>query len=95
MRSPLLHTALLSLSIFAGIASAQELTVSRLGKNKDGKDDYRYWGSTGGIAAYSFATTACNIGDVPLTWDPNFKNAPTIGSNLFRISNGRVEHLDL
>jgi len=70
-------------------ALAQDLTVSRLGNN----DDIRHWGNANSIAAYSFATTSCNIGTVAIPWNPNNKSAPIIGSNMFRIADGRIEHL--
>lgn len=87
-----LSLALLVGALLAGGAAAQDLTVSRLGK-KDGVDDVKYWASRGSLAAYSFATTSCNIGTTDLPWNPNQKNAPIIGSNMLRIFEGRIEHL--
>lgn len=42
--------------------------------------------ATGGIDAFAFGTTSCNIGTVRLNWfaDPN-ANHPVIGQNLFRL----------
>ena len=48
----------------------------------------------GGWHAYSFATTACNVGDVPINWGPGgSSNHPVIGQNFFRIADGRIEQL--
>ena len=39
--------------------------------------------SSGGIEAFSIATTSCNIGDTELLWIANSTNHPVIGQNMF------------
>lgn len=51
--------------------------------------DLRYFGTSGGIAAYSVATTSCNIGDAQLNWIENNSNHPVIAQNLYRIRDGQ------
>jgi hypothetical protein len=47
----------------------------------------------GGIDAYAVGTTSCNIGSAPLSWF-NFNNQhPVIGQNMFRLKDGRFEHI--
>jgi hypothetical protein len=52
-------------------------------------------GTIGGITAFSLGTFSCNIGTCWLDWiDGNDENHhPTIGQNLFRVMNGRIEQL--
>ena len=84
---------LLALSILFACppASAQDLTVSQLGRNSN---EFLYLGTWNGTHAYSFATTSCNVGSVPIHWwqDPDVRH-PVIGQNFFRIHEGRIEQL--
>ena len=67
----------LVMSFLAAGASAQNLTVSRVGG--DGSA-FRYWGEDGGMHAYSFSTTACNVGTTNIAWFPDgSSNHPVIG----------------
>ncbi len=72
-------------------AQAQDLTVSRVGS--DGTD-FRYWGTSGGVHAFSFGTTSCNVGDVQIDWFAGESNRhPVIGQNLFRVDDDRIVQL--
>ncbi len=51
------------------------------------------WGTSGGMSAYTFATTSCNLGTVPLSWVSNTNQHPVIGGNLFRLKDGVLEQL--
>jgi len=51
------------------------------------------YGSVGGIEAVSLGTTSCNVGDAELLWISNTNQHPVIGQNLFRLNNGRFEHI--
>lgn len=56
----------------------------------------RYWGASGGIAAFSVATTSCNQGDKNLLWQASNNNHPVIGQNMYRWSpdnGGRMEQI--
>ena len=86
---------IVSLATFLAItatATAQDISVSEIGVN-NGAESHRYYGQFGGIAAYSFATTACNVGTVPVSWRDNIKEAPVIAQNMYRIVDGRIEQL--
>lgn len=52
-------------------------------------------GTSGGISAYSFGTTSCNVGDKVLTWNANTNNHPVIGSNVYRLKDGVLEQLGM
>lgn len=59
-------------------------------------NDYTYYGSSGGIHAYAFATTSCNIGTQVLNWfdaGPNNDLHPVIAQNMFRLKNNRLEQV--
>jgi len=83
---------LLALSAFALPAEAQivrDMTIVKVGNT--GSGDFAYYGATpGGMRAYSIATTSCNEGNVELPW---ISQQVHIGTNLFRIGDGRVEQL--
>jgi hypothetical protein len=51
------------------------------------------WGGVGGITAFSFGTTSCNIGSCWLNWISNTAEHPVIGQNMFRLKDGRFEQI--
>jgi hypothetical protein len=53
----------------------------------------QYFGVSGGIAAYSVATTSCNIGDAQLNWIQNDNRHPVIAQNLYIIRDGRFRQI--
>lgn len=52
-------------------------------------------GTVGDITAYSMATTACNIGGAEAIWEPASNQHPVIAQNLYRLENGRFEHIGM
>lgn len=93
LRSSMTNTrsvpTLAALALLAAPAPAQDISVSLIGFG----NDYEFYGTFNGIAAYSMATTACNVGDVLVSWRDHLKDAPIIGTNLFRVFDGRIEQL--
>ncbi|MGB0715684.1 MAG: hypothetical protein ACPGXK_07395, partial [Phycisphaerae bacterium] len=61
----------------------------------DGGGGLSKYGTIGGITAYAIATIACNQGDEWAIWLPNSNDHPLVAQNLFRIQNGRFEHIGL
>jgi hypothetical protein len=57
--------------------------------------DVMKWGASGGIAAYSFGSTSCNIGTVQLEWSDSTNQHPVIPQNLYRLKNGRFEQIGM
>ncbi len=55
--------------------------------------DVNFYGTIGGISAYSVGTTACNAGDVNLDWYDGQPNHPVIQVSIFRLLDGRMEQL--
>ena len=51
------------------------------------------WAAVGGITAYSFGTTSCNIGTCWLNWISSTAEHPIIGQNMFRLKDGRFEQV--
>jgi hypothetical protein len=52
------------------------------------------YGSVGGISAFAIGTVSCNIGTCWLNWFSSPSNQhPVIGQNMFRLADGRFEHL--
>ncbi len=54
-----------------------------------------YWGSLGGIAGYSLATSTCNIGDENLLWGTLSNGTPVVGFNAYRLYGGRLEQIGM
>ncbi len=51
------------------------------------------YGSNGTSAAFAVGTISCNPGDAKLLWEGNNANHPVISQNLFRLKDGRFEHI--
>lgn len=85
--------ALAAACCLSGIAPAQDISVSQIGINNN-QESYKYWGTANSIRAYSIATTACNVGNVDVSWRDQIKKSPIIGGNLFRMtSEGLFEQM--
>lgn len=54
-----------------------------------------YWGTVGGLSAYSQGTLTCNVGDAVVPWDGSTPAHPLLGQNLYRLEHGRFEQLGL
>ncbi|MEZ6243364.1 MAG: GC-type dockerin domain-anchored protein [Phycisphaerales bacterium] len=54
-----------------------------------------HFGPVGDIHAYSFAATACNLGDTDLAWNLDTTAHPVIIENLYRVHDGRLEQVGL
>lgn len=63
------------------------------GFNGSNQNDTVKWGAFGDITAYSIATTSCNKGDMNLAWVDTTRFHPVIGGNMFRLKDGRFEHI--
>ena len=51
------------------------------------------YGSEGDISAFAVGTTSCNIGNRPLNWFELTSEHPVIGQNMYRLKDGRFEHI--
>lgn len=51
--------------------------------------------ASGGLDSFAIGTTSCNKGNVPLNWftGGTDNRHPVIGQNIFRLHNGRFEHI--
>jgi hypothetical protein len=52
-------------------------------------------GTLGTQSSFSFGTVSCNIGDAELTWTSFNNQHPVISTNLYRLKDGRLEHLGM
>jgi len=57
--------------------------------------DIRNYSSVGGIEAFAVGTTSCNVGDDDLIWVAHTNQHPVIGQNMYRLKDGRFEHIGL
>ncbi len=53
------------------------------------------WGSLGGISAYSFAITVCNLGGIEMHTMGNTNQHPVYAQNVYRIEDGRFEQIGM
>ena len=51
------------------------------------------YGNSNGITAYAVGTTSCNVGSCWLKWISGTAEHPVIGQNMFRLKDGRFEHI--
>lgn len=84
-----------ALILTAGAFATQgpDVTVLKVGVSGGDNNDFPYYGQSGGIAAYSMATTSCNVGNQTLLWFSGGNQHPVIGQNMFRLKDGRFEQL--
>ncbi len=80
-----------SLSSDAGSRTAMggviDISVSRIGYNSTSQTSYSEYGVVGDIAAFSSATTACNVGStVAEWWSGSSGRHPVIAQNMYRMS---------
>lgn len=54
---------------------------------------YFNYGSIGGISAFSIQSQSCNQGSTYANWIEETNQHPVIAQNLFRLRNGRFEHI--
>lgn len=53
------------------------------------------FGSEGGVSAFSFGFTVCNIGDEPVEYVSHTDEHPVITQNLYRLNNDRFEQIGM
>ena len=51
------------------------------------------YGSVDGVAAFSFGTDSCNVGDCWLDWAASTPDHPVFGQNMYRLLDGRFEQI--
>jgi hypothetical protein len=51
------------------------------------------WGTIGGITAYSFAGTSCNVGTCWADWYMNDNTHPVVAQNMFKLKDGRFQQI--
>src|SRR5262245_33876296 len=69
-----------------------DLIVAGVGFEDDDPFVHR-WGTIGGITAYSYPGTACNVGTCWADWIPGDNRHPVIGQNMFKLKDGRFEQI--
>jgi hypothetical protein len=57
--------------------------------------EYSIYGAVGGVSAYAFGTTSCNIGTQNLSWIQNTNVHPVIPQNMYRVKNGVLEQIGM
>jgi len=71
-----------------------DVVVSTVGEGLDTPGVAKY-GSVNGITSYSITTTSCNIGTQTAIWTASTNQHPLIGSQVYRLHNGRFEQIGL
>ena len=85
--------ALAALAGSAGLARAQVPPSSGPDVIVGELYDPQNYGLVGGIRAYAIGTYSCNIGPSPLRWESGNQFHPVISQNMYRLLNGRFEHV--
>lgn len=80
-------TAIAALAASCGVAAAAPDVIC------GSLDDVNFYGTIGGVSAYAIGTTACNNGDVNLSWVDGTPFHPVIQVSIFRLADGRMEQL--
>jgi len=81
--------SLASISTISTIALAgPDLVCSEIGSAAS-------FGSADGLVSYAFATTLCNVGDEPITWNANTNEHPIISQTLYKLSDGQITQIGI
>ena len=77
-------------------AAGPDLIVGDVAANP--VDPFLTFGPLDGVMAYGFSTTACNVGDAPVSWisagaEEVRNRHPVIAQNMFRLKDGRFEQI--
>ncbi len=89
LRHPQRVSVLSLLAITASVVSAQpDLICSQI----NGSTNY---GVVDGIAAFSFGTTICNVGDSEATWIDGTNQNPLVSQTLYRLVDGQLHQLGI
>lgn len=80
----------LSLGIALAAPAAAQIGPDVIVGDLDGVSN---WGVVDGIRGYSVGTISCNIGDMDLLWVSFNNQHPVIAQNMYRLANGRFEHI--
>ena len=84
----LVFVGIAALVVTGTVVAQQDVTVSATNAVERN-------GAVGGVTAYSFATTSCNIGNAVAIWIDNTNEHPLIGSQLYRLMDGRYEQIGM
>src|SRR5690606_29652082 len=76
----------LSATPLAAVADGPDVIVGDL-------PNLQHFATLNGKAAYSVATTSCNIGNAQLFWIETNNNHPVIAQNLYMIRDGRFRQI--
>jgi len=80
------------------VMAAPDVIVGELFGETFSFDNVRRWGKINAadpITAYSVGTISCNLGTDPVSWDISTNNHPVIGSQIYRLMDGRFEQIGL
>lgn len=80
------------------VMAAPDVIVAELFGETFSFDTVRRWGKLNAahpITAYSVGTISCNLGADPVEWDISSNHHPVIGSQLYRLMDGRFEQIGL
>lgn len=53
------------------------------------------FGEVDGLRSYAFGFETCNVGDTPVAWESGTNRHPVLGTQLYRLHEGRFEQLGL
>ncbi|MFN7021925.1 MAG: GC-type dockerin domain-anchored protein [Phycisphaerales bacterium] len=78
----------------AAALAGPDVITSGIGPDAGGEGIIKH-GTLNGVTAYSVATVACNIGNQPASWVYFNNRHPVIGSQMYRLLNGRFEQIGM
>lgn len=93
-------TIVLSVVLVAGLWASAEFRIQAKGNGGVGPDvivgnltSIIRWGTLNGETSFSVGTTSCNVGSSRLSWIASTPAHPVIPQNLYRVKDGRIEHI--
>ncbi|MAB82618.1 MAG: hypothetical protein CMJ24_04170 [Phycisphaerae bacterium] len=90
--SPANHAAADAAPSFAGVGA--DIITGTIAED-NGAFDMQYYGTSGGVAGYAFATQACNIGSQESEWIGGTNQTPVIVQNCYQYRDGIFRQVGL
>ena len=81
--------------VYAGDSTGPDVTVFEIADSSGFGEGLEEYSQSGDTISYAMMTQSCNRGNEPLDWYDSNDDHPVIAQNMYRLKDGRFEHIGL